>query len=419
MGTVPTGTMESKLRSYYIQWLRGLDLSADVGPQIDAFRKRSLAIISEYGGQAASLGAILDFPAPKELDLAPQAGIIYDQMKTAAIRASISIGLNATDAARAMVRAGMQGGFNKLNRLARTETVRAYWKNSWDSIDGLGLVMVWSAEKGPRTCPWCLARDGMVVEERTVQDHPNGRCTLVPKLPSKVDFKGIATPAGTIDTSRNFQVPFEAPAPAVESVALTQKTATATLSAQPAQAMSKTEATTWAKANMLDVKTMPADVQESIVRYTGGGYKGTNQTLRTGTWPGDAVSAQARRDMISGLDVAMQASTVPEQVVVTRLVHAESFKGGDPSKLVGKTISDKGYLSTALGGKVGGPGFTTQNVEMKITVPPGTHGIWTKPLSQYKGEAELLLDRNTKLNITEAVFNERRATWQVTATVVP
>src|SRR5690606_37876681 len=101
-------------------------------------------------------------------------------------------------------RAGMDKSFRKLNRIARTETVRAYWKNSWYSVEGLGLVMVWSAEKGPRTCDWCLSRDGMVVTSRTIQDHPNGRCTLLPMLPSRVKYKGAIEPDGTISQSQEY-----------------------------------------------------------------------------------------------------------------------------------------------------------------------------------------------------------------------
>ena len=58
--------------------------------------------------------------------------------------------------------------------------------------------MVWEAEFGPRTCEWCLARDGLVVEDPNIRDHPNGRCTLVPTLRSRLDYKGTLQPDGSI-----------------------------------------------------------------------------------------------------------------------------------------------------------------------------------------------------------------------------
>jgi len=59
-------------------------------------------------------------------------------------------------------------------------------------------VMLWSVEFGPRTCAWCKERDGMVVEYSHIRDHPNGRCTLAPTLPSRVRYKGSLDRDGNI-----------------------------------------------------------------------------------------------------------------------------------------------------------------------------------------------------------------------------
>lgn len=207
MGTVPTGKLERELRKLYLNWVMGLPRhDGDILEYIDKFRRDSEALIARMGGQVARLGVYLaDFPAPRELTLSPVAGVIYDQMKQAAISAGIMSGLNATDMARAMLRAGLDKGFNRLNRLARTETVRAYWKNQWDSTAGLGLVMVWSAESGPRTCDYCLSRDGLVVEDSSIRDHPNGRCTLLPMHPSRVAYKGTLQPDGSVTYDPRWQ----------------------------------------------------------------------------------------------------------------------------------------------------------------------------------------------------------------------
>jgi hypothetical protein len=196
MGTVPTGRLERELRKLYLTWVRGLPQQTDVQAYLLVFQAQSTRLIEQLGGQAASLGAYGDFPTPRTLSLSPVAGVIYDEMKQAVISASITAGLNAKDAARAMLNAGLDKNYKRLERLARTETVRAYWNNSWDSIEGLDdLVMVWSAENGPRTCDECLAKDGLVVEDREIYDHPNGRCTLVPTLRSRVDYRGTLLPS--------------------------------------------------------------------------------------------------------------------------------------------------------------------------------------------------------------------------------
>lgn len=200
MPTIPTGKVERGLRAMYLKWLAGLDPDGtDASQKVDEFHVASQAFIEREGGRVAMLGALAGFPAPKLLDLNPHIGTIYDDMKQAAIQAGIAAGLNATDVARQMFRAGMDKSFYRLNRLARTETVQAYWKNAWDSIEGLpGIVMVWGSEDGPRTCDWCRERDGMVMESSSLRDHPNGRCTPVPTLRRLVEYRGSVDASGRI-----------------------------------------------------------------------------------------------------------------------------------------------------------------------------------------------------------------------------
>lgn len=188
MATVPTGKLEAQLRKLYLQWVSGLpDHEDDIENYIEKFRQESTALIAQLGGDAARQGALAGFPAPREIPLDPNSvAKIFTGAQQAAVRSGIATGLNAKLVARSMFKAGMGQSYHQLERLARTETVRAYWNNAWDSIDGLDLVMVWSAEDGPRTCPYCKAKDGLVVQERTIQDHPSGRCTLLPTLPGRV-----------------------------------------------------------------------------------------------------------------------------------------------------------------------------------------------------------------------------------------
>lgn len=200
MATVPTGTLERALRRLYLQWLVGVPRhNEDIVEYIEEFQRNSERLIKSLGGDIARMGVYLaDFPAPRLLELSPRAGVIYDAMKQAAIQAGVASGLGSRDIARAMLNAGLDKSYNRLLRLARTETVSAYWKNQWDSTAGLGLVMVWGAEFGPKTCEWCRSRDGYVVADPNMRDHPNGRCTLIPTLASRVRYKGTLNEDGSI-----------------------------------------------------------------------------------------------------------------------------------------------------------------------------------------------------------------------------
>lgn len=200
MPTIPTGDMEKELRKLYLRWLSGLSYDSDnLAGKISAFQAQSEALIAKMGGRVAALGALGDFPAPRLLELSPYAGKIYDGMQQAAIQAGVAAGMNSVDVARAMFQNGMDKSFNQLKRLARTETTNAYWKNAFDSVADLpALVMVWGSEDGPRTCAWCRERDGLVMDSPSLRDHPNGRCTPIPTLRSRVQYRGSIDANGRI-----------------------------------------------------------------------------------------------------------------------------------------------------------------------------------------------------------------------------
>lgn len=206
MATVPTGRLERELRKLYLTWLSRVGShSNDMLAYIERFQRESTLLIARLGGDVARLGVYLaDFPAPKLLELSPRAGVIYDEMKQAAIASGIASGMGSRDIARAMLNAGLDKSLYKLTRLARTETVSAYWKNQWDSTAGLGLVMLWSVENGPRTCDYCIGRDGLVVADSQIRDHPNGRCTLIPTLAKNVAYKGTLQPDGSVEYDKRW-----------------------------------------------------------------------------------------------------------------------------------------------------------------------------------------------------------------------
>jgi hypothetical protein len=71
--------------------------------------------------------------------------------------------------------------------------------------------------------------------------------------------------------------------------------------------------------------------------------------------------------------------------------------GPDLAGLVGKTVKDRGYLSTTWnpGQHMADPGL----IRVKIKVPKGTPAIFVEPHSIHAEEGEVLLPRNTKLKV--------------------
>lgn len=240
MGTVPTGQLERKLRGLYLRFVSGLKPDdPDVQDKIASFGRQAEALIAKEGGNIARLGAVAGFPAPKLLQLSPYVGKVYDQMQLATVQAGLAAGQGSKAIAQAMFKNGMDKSYRRLERLARTEVTSAYWKNTWDSTATLpGIVLVWSSETSPRTCHWCQERDGLVVDDPNIRDHPNGRCTLVPMARSLVEYRGTLQRDGSVVKDPNWgrdrvqAAPVEIPTPSLDA---TPNPAAPSV-AQPAQA---------------------------------------------------------------------------------------------------------------------------------------------------------------------------------------
>lgn len=355
MPTIPTGKMELELRRLYVRWLSRLGDNTDMNAAVDRFEKQSIDLIEKMGGQTARLGALADFPAPKRLDLSPHIGTIYSDMKQAAIQAGIQAGLNASDVARHMFRAGMDKSYHRLNRLARTETVSAYWKNAWDSIEDLPeLVMVWGAESGPRTCQWCLERDGMVMESSQLRDHPNGRCTPIPTLRSMVEYKGSVDAGGRI-----YQDPAWTKEPATKS--------------QVELDGYRDDSDLW--------DTLPSaggddKTRLALRRYQSSDFEPMNLYLRKGDnavvseWGQKALDRAIPRT--EDIRAELNRHMLPTDTIVWRWQGLDGLESlGDLSKASGKVWRSDGFLSTTLD-----PRTLPDNppVRIQILAPAGSKG---------------------------------------------
>ena len=140
--------------------------------------------------------------------------------------------------------------------------------------------------------------------------------------------------------------------------------------------------------------------------YSRGSDKAINSQLRKGGKGGAKVDA---------IRAAMRP--IPRSVTVRRGVDADAFGYKEPvdefggirpnsdhkteflNKLIGQNLEDPGFLSTSVNPR----GAFAGEVEMVIDVPEGYRGAWVEPFSSSPGEAELLLDRGTRLEVYEVV----------------
>ena len=135
-----------------------------------------------------------------------------------------------------------------------------------------------------------------------------------------------------------------------------------------------------------------------VKHYTGSGYTLMNNLLRTGQGENSVT-----RMYIDQCTSALEKSRIKEDCMVHRGIgNALSEMIGisskeiaqNPSALVGKTFTDKGFVSTGVGQYDAWGG-----VKMHIFVPAGSKGMYVDPVSTFKGEHELLLQRNSSFVI--------------------
>jgi hypothetical protein len=134
--------------------------------------------------------------------------------------------------------------------------------------------------------------------------------------------------------------------------------------------------------------------RENLLFYQGSDYIHINSNLRGGT--PSIVSEET-----AAIDKSISKSSVPRNMTVYRGTPLDVYTsqlGDDPSKWVGRTFEDKGYMSTTLDKEVAFNG-----VQARIKVPKGTKAGYLEYVEDPDigfGEKELLLGRGTKMRIT-------------------
>lgn len=131
---------------------------------------------------AQNIAAALQTNAPVG-DLLRQAWPTSIVQMSDALFNGVALGWNPRRTERAM-REGLQSGIlQRALLIARTEQLRAYRTAALQTYRASGVVRGYKrlAARNARTCIACLVQDGRFYRlTESFQEHPNGRCTLVP-----------------------------------------------------------------------------------------------------------------------------------------------------------------------------------------------------------------------------------------------
>lgn len=161
-------------------------------------------------------------------------------------------------------------------------------------------------------------------------------------------------------------------------------------------------------------KSLSSDEKKSVKSYTGNAYDAMNTYLRTGSFDnvyfGYGENRNTIEGYIKGCTSALEKSRIKEDVIVHRgignglckmlNITPEQLSKMSSSDLVGTVFTEKGFCSTGVAESDAWGG-----VKMHILVPSGSKGMYVDPISTFKGEHELLLQRNSSFVIKSVSKN--------------
>ena len=152
----------------------------------------------------------------------------------------------------------------------------------------------------------------------------------------------------------------------------------------------------------------PAE-REGLTIYTGGTYREMNSYLRKG---GSGYISDYARKAITGAQKGMRA--MPRKLLVHRGCDFQQFGFSSYEqalKLVGKTVQDKGFLSTSAGGR----GAFSGSVNLEIEVPQGAYAAYVQSISNFPSEKELLIAAGTKYEVLSVSKSGYQTTIRIRA----
>lgn len=191
-------TLRSQVESQLTQFAQYADttIQAQQWQALQAGKEHAGQLLqAAMGGKPWSFNVLptnaIDFMVGFQQDGSPLLSVLQRYGKEAAeamanrLVQGLALGQGPAAVAR-LIRKDMGMALWEALRLARTETLRAYrasssatYRENSDVVEG----WVWLSARNTRTCACCWAMDGTFHElDEELDDHPNGRCTKVPKI---------------------------------------------------------------------------------------------------------------------------------------------------------------------------------------------------------------------------------------------
>lgn len=154
---------------------------------------------------------------------------------------------------------------------------------------------------------------------------------------------------------------------------------------------------------------LTASERKGVITYTTNAYEDINRNLRAGTPQKSEYASQ-----IKNITRALEKTQLAEDTVVYRGMggaDALSAWTGIPidqlkdssvqQSLVGKTLTEKAFMSTGTTASSAWSG-----IRLEVYLPKGTQAMYVDPISAYRGEYEILVQRNSTFDVIRVDADE-------------
>lgn len=316
-------------------------------------------------------------------------------------------------------------------RLTRTLTQHAYQQGVIQCAKDNPFIqsVIWRAN-GSRTCELCLDRDGKEYRwDEVPMDHPNGMCTMEPKIDMDKTLDQLADWFNADDGEYPEIDRFASKFGYVPNVGANSGNPSFNRDKWDMQFRSQADQKARFEGWTVDFKAQTTVAERRSVKvYTGESYKDINRYMR-GLSNIDATSKAGAKTINDAENIrsALAKASTPEQCIVRRGSSFNSFsnmlgegkitmpKGyaeqeaykqtlaatfaSRKDELVGTVVTDPSFMSTT---PIEPKGFS-KGVNYIINVPQGAHAAYISPLSQHKNESEMLLQAGSKFVVEDIV----------------
>lgn len=151
--------------------------------------------------------------------------------------------------------------------------------------------------------------------------------------------------------------------------------------------------------------------KRGIYTYTTNAYSTINRDLRT-----DNLANSRYKNEINFATKGLEKCSIAEDTVVFRgmtggiddfsiwcgIPKTELSKKAVQDSLIGSRITEKGFMSTGTNA-----GSAWSGLKLEVYLPKGSQAMYVDPISAYKGEYEILVQRNSTFEIMEVKTDSR------------